>query len=307
MNGYSSAFTVKELNEDEFVKLENFAKTVPELITDFCTENGIVVDKDQRQITIVRQHFLGLQSANSFKLFSGEKMLLLKIASWIKRKIGGVGMDDFSSFSESECGANRSHTTKTVVGEMFTAMPIETEEKSSKQKKKIGKSSKKRKPNTANESSKSQTVHDDDTMLKFLIESLQIRLRKELETYVKSSASEKDFMSSCSVKVEELKLDVTFEEKDLEYLSKINSDNLVLRNEKGETIRTDNNLIKAMIKCYCSTKYPTPFHFNVYFRCNSKWTSLKLGNIRYKDPAKELSTTWIPTNFLRHLVSHQKF
>lgn len=118
--GYSTAFTVRELNEQELVKLQEFAKTVPDLISKYCFKNNI--DRDQRQRPIICRLFLGLhEDASSFQIFHGEQMLLLRVASWVKAKVSGDSMDDFSMFSECNYGLHPSMTTRTIVGVLFVS------------------------------------------------------------------------------------------------------------------------------------------------------------------------------------------
>lgn len=119
--GYSTAFTVKELNEDEINKLQQFAATIPDVLDQYCRTNNIT--KNSRQLVVVQRLFLGLHgNAARFKIFDGERMLLLRVANWTNEKVRGNGpADDFSFFSAWTNSENRNLTTKTFVGRVFAA------------------------------------------------------------------------------------------------------------------------------------------------------------------------------------------
>lgn len=117
--GYSTAFTVKELNEDEINKLQRFATTIPEVLDQYCKTNNI--PKNSRQLVVVQPLFFGLHgNAENFKVFDGERMLLLRVAKWTNDKVHGNGAgDDFSFFSSWPDGEKLITTTKTIVGRVF--------------------------------------------------------------------------------------------------------------------------------------------------------------------------------------------
>lgn len=122
--GYSTAFTIQELNENELLKLQEFAKTVPELIDKYCSENKI--DREKRERSMICRLFLGIhEDASSFQIFHGEQMLLLRVANWVKAKVGRESMDDFSSFPENDWSSQQHClTTRTIVGILFTSEGI---------------------------------------------------------------------------------------------------------------------------------------------------------------------------------------
>lgn len=122
--GYSTAFTVQAINEHELLKLQEFAKTVPELIGKYCSENKI--DREKRERPMICRLFLGIhEDAASFQIFHGEHMLLLRVANWVRAKVGRESMDDFSSFSENNSSSQQTClTTRTIVGILFSSEGI---------------------------------------------------------------------------------------------------------------------------------------------------------------------------------------
>lgn len=119
--GYSTAFTVQELDEKELLKLKEFAKTIPEQIGKYCSENKI--DRDHHERVMICRLFLGIhEDAPSFQIFHGEQMLLLRVAKWVQEKVGRESIDDFSSFSENNLSSQQHCLTRqTVVGILFTS------------------------------------------------------------------------------------------------------------------------------------------------------------------------------------------
>lgn len=61
--GYDAAITIKELNENDLVDLENFGKTIPDLISTYCSDKKITLDADHTNK--FHQLFLGLYGSNS--------------------------------------------------------------------------------------------------------------------------------------------------------------------------------------------------------------------------------------------------
>lgn len=313
--GYSSAFTVQELNEQELVKLEEFARTIPDLIRKYCSANEI---DQQRETPKICRLFLGLHNnASSFQIFNGQKILLLRVASWVKAKVSREVTDDFSSFSESNYGPARSLTMQTKVGKLF--VNFVADEKSKKNpikrttKKKTIAFSNKRSGVAVNSSNcgsiskgtPSISPYDDTTLKKFITDSCQLRLKTALESYFEKTPAEEKFMKSCGVNnLEELKMNVILNEFELQRLFNIDNDNVDTFNEDFKTPQS-NNLIKATIKCYCSIK--NPCNVIIYFRINSKWIMLNSGQVHPNDPITYLSTAWVSVNFTKHLRTHQKF
>lgn len=122
--GYSTAFTIQELNEHELLKLQELAKSVPELIGKYCSE--IKIDRDHHERAKICRLFLGIhENASSFQIFHGEQMLLLRVAKWVKEKVGRESMDDFSSFSKNNLSSQQHClTSRTIVGILFSSKGI---------------------------------------------------------------------------------------------------------------------------------------------------------------------------------------
>lgn len=87
----------------------------------YCGTNNIA--KNSRQLFVVQRLFLGLHgNAANFKIFDGERMLLLRVAKWTNEKVRGNGpVDDFSFFSAWTNDENQIATAKTIVGRVFVA------------------------------------------------------------------------------------------------------------------------------------------------------------------------------------------
>lgn len=62
--GYSTAFTVKEFNEDEMNKLQQFATTIPGVLDQYCGTNKIA--KNSRQLA-----YTGMQQISKFFMVNG--------------------------------------------------------------------------------------------------------------------------------------------------------------------------------------------------------------------------------------------
>lgn len=304
--GYSTAFTISELNEREIEKLQNFGKGVPTMICNYCKENNIA----QSQQSMLCRLFLGLyEDPANFKIFVGEQMLLQRVACWVKSKVSSEdNMKDYLFFQESICGDKRSLTTQTRIGILFGEC-IE---------KKRGKNGRTGLTRTAksiissndenfNNTAKDPTVFDVQTMTNFIVESCEMRLKKALKTYMEKCSYEKKIMESCGISdIDELKMDIVIGEKELDRLFNFDNDiAATCYDVQGKAQDSNKNVIKATIKCYCSIKSGSTI--SIYFRCTRKWVMLKSGKIRFEDAVKELSTAWIPTNFEQHLKTHRKY
>lgn len=97
--GYDAAVTIKELRASDLADLENFAKTIPDLVSTYCA--GMKIGLDDNQTTFIRQLFLGLYVSDStkFKFQKGEAVLILQVANFVTRKVTRKDAeDDFSFF-----------------------------------------------------------------------------------------------------------------------------------------------------------------------------------------------------------------
>lgn len=104
---------MEELTQQDIESLVEFAKDVPKIITDYSRANKI----PPNQQSTIGCYFLGFQrDPVDFRLFSGDKLLLRRIASLIKDKIGPD--KDYSYFQE-DTSDSKSITTKTMVGTLF--------------------------------------------------------------------------------------------------------------------------------------------------------------------------------------------
>lgn len=197
--GYSTAFTVKELNEDELNKLQRFATTIPDVFDQYCGANNI--PKNSRQLVIVQRLFLGLHgNAANFKIFDGERMLLLRVANWTNEKVRGNGpADDFLFFSTWTNGENRIATTKTIVGNLFTANEKAIQiRRTRKVVPIVAPNDKRNKMPTCTPNCES--VFDEITLKKYIVESGQMRLKDVLKSQIENNTTEKMFMEKCGVK-----------------------------------------------------------------------------------------------------------
>lgn len=103
--------TIAELNEEEIMKLEDFAKRVPAVIRDYCMQNNICLN--EQQTAVVTRLFCGLyDDPKNFKIRHGEKMLLGRVALWVKEQMN-------SGETFSICTEKRSTTTQTLMGNFF--------------------------------------------------------------------------------------------------------------------------------------------------------------------------------------------
>lgn len=125
--GYDAAITIKQIKADDLFEVENFAKTIPDLISTYCTNKKITLDADY--INKVHQLFLGLYASNSkeFQFRKGEAVLILQASNFVMHKVSRTeAEDDFSFFLDIDCDEKLSPTVKTSIGEFF-AMRSEDE------------------------------------------------------------------------------------------------------------------------------------------------------------------------------------
>lgn len=246
-------------------------------------------------------------------------MLLLRVAGWVKAKVSRESMDDFSVFSDSNIGLERSLTTQTIVGKLFVNFAVNPKPKrgpikSTARTKTLALPTKRNDCVALNNSkcgstSKTKSLsspYDHTELEKFIADSCQLRLKNVLKSYFGTDPAEENFMISCGVKsLDEMKLDVLLNEFELQRLFNIDSDKVNTIDENSNmTQKINNNTIKATIKCYCSMKNLS--HVIIYFRINSKWNTLSSGQACTDDPPTYLSTAWNSMNFNHHLKAHRK-
>lgn len=249
---------------------------------------------------MLRRLYLGIHDdPEKFTIFDGERILLKRVAAWVKEKVSKEGNKrDYSFFSRSVPDRDQSITTQTAIGKLFGRTTAT----------KRGNISRKPRTQTTqikvssadenhNEAIITVDVHEKSALTNFIIESCQMRLKHAVKLYLTQYPAEIKFMESCGTKVlEELNIDIAIEQTEF--------DRLFTANYVEKAQSASANLIKAAIKCYCSIKIKSTV--SIYFRCNRKWIMFKTGKVRPENPVKELSTSWITTNFDQHLKTHQK-
>lgn len=117
--GFDAAIRIKELKADDLSDLESFARTIPALISTYCTDKKITLDAYYRDK--VHQIFLGLYASNSkgFQFHKGEVVLIIQVTIFVTHKVTRKGAeDDFSFFSDTN-NLKPSLTVKTHLGEFF--------------------------------------------------------------------------------------------------------------------------------------------------------------------------------------------
>lgn len=294
--GYSTAFTIQELNEEKLENLREFSKLVPTTLNNYCTGNDIAVDK--QQVNNILRHFLGLhQNVNNFQIYDGDRILLLRVACWVKQKVcRDNGVNDYSVFCDDDFAGNLSPTASTPVGELFGT--LFTAHKKGKNLRKT-RNEAKVDGNITRPGDDNATIPDFDkaTVMKIITDSCLLRLRNVLKTYCSTVSEEESFMRSCGVSsTEKLQVDVNIDEQDVAR---------PFTEKDLEKQKSGDNLIRAVIKCYCSARSLS--NIIVYFRNSGKLDMFKADKINFKDPAKEFSSSWILTNFVRHLNTHKKY
>lgn len=298
--GYDGAITLKELEARDLIDLQNFAKTIPDLISTYCKDRRITLDDNQTNG--IRRLFLGLYAsdASKFQFHKGEAVLILQVSNFVKRKVTREnGEDNFSFFSNNDCEEKQSSTTKTHVGVLFGEEVCETKKKrrgiqQAEKKSRIQCLEKGRINFTsANESDNltADVIVNEDlaSITKVLIECCSKQVKRFLAVHCNANIEETNFMTKCGIEsLEDFTLNVS--------LSEINLKNL-------PEMKTNNN-IAASIMCYCRKQNATAA---VYFRGKNNWMDTIKSAVNHSHAVNELQTCWSINNFKRHIISHKKF
>lgn len=130
---------------------------------------------------------------------------------------------------------------------------------------------------------------DLTSVKKILIECCSKQAKRILDEHCRTYIDESKFMSNCGVKpVQDLTLDITLNEKDLECLREMKT----------------NTGIGASINCYCKGQHATAA---VYFRGKSNWMDMIKSAENHPRAVDDLQKCWTLWNFKRHLISHKKY
>lgn len=291
MNGYETAFTIKEITEDTIDQLALFAKTIPQTIDKYATNLNVILKP--AQIKHLLNVFLGLHtsSATDFEFRPADKSTILNVVKVIKEELersGGV-YDGFDQEINQE-----QIIASTPIGNFFA------DKKEKPPKKRV--QTRKINANSAILTPADKSIDNieilESTQLeygkKLLQESFCHQVRAALLTYTKAHAQEIRFMESCGLN----------SIKDGLFQVILDDSNIKLFVMAQNGLYEQSVSLTASTQCYCSRDSATVI--SVYFRPGNKFQKVMSSPHNLEQGSNQLSTCWVVGNFVRHLSSHSK-
>lgn len=250
----------------------------------------------------IHRLFVGIYTPDSFNFRKGDIVLILEVASFVRSKYECNGCTVHEFFSQINDAVKRTPTVRTLIGELFcddictiqTAVESRFSQNSSgSEEEAVENQSPAQSVHSINENALDPNslpkVKDAIFAKKILVESCLEQIKSVLREFFQKNSDEEAFMVKCGfATLDELIIDIKFDESELQYF-------LTAENDKQ---------LKASINCYCSDA-TKPSKATLYFRANYRWSSMTPGNIP-TGVSKELAKSWNIGNFKRHLTSHKK-
>lgn len=308
LTGYTTAFTIKELKQEDINELEEFARTIPALIDKLVANNALKPTSDQ--INTVHRLFLGFfaKDATNFRFFKGDVVLMLQISQFINVKIKRNGQtEDFEFFAENAESVTLG-TIKTFVGYLFcNTVCTKAEKELGPRKKMSGKITVKQSITTNhNNGAASCDMNQFKTdLIKILRDSLNMQVKSKISQFIKDNEGERIYILERGIKtIDEFDSCVNLNESDLQYYLNTSS----LDSNSGtstEDLSRKHSTIKGTFSCYCGTE-SINVNLTAFFRPGIKWgqmiTMSRNTELLF---AQDMAKGWNLGNYTRHLKAHE--
>lgn len=254
--------------------LEQFAKTIPNLMAAYCAASKVKLDPDQ--IKSVHRSLLGIYGADPayFEFHKSEEKLILRIAKFVLHKVKLP--EDYSFFWYENWSGEESFTVETPIGVVFDERGKE------KERRKVKREISSPRGRYQVQDGLENDIGDLAIVKKALIDCCSMRARHVIREYCNEHREESDFLSMCGSSLKKLNLRITINDSDL---------NCCL-----DTTMT--NIISGSIQCYCNKRIAC------YFRGKANWLTVLSEDSHI---INSLSKSWNLGNFKTHLKLHKKF
>lgn len=299
LNGYETAFTIKEITEDVIDKLVVFARNIPEIVDNYAKVLNVTLKPVQKKNLLYL--FLGLHTADppNFDFKPADRITILNVVKIVQEElVRSEGLYDvFLQNTNEECTLADT-LADTPIGSFFTDKHKSSSKKSNETKNRKASAVIPSPVNVGTDLIVNNEIQQLEYGEKLLRESFCLQMRTVLLTFTKNCAQEIRFLNSCGIKsIEDFTFQVILDDSNIK---------LFLSKQIGLCDATVSLL--ASIPCYCAKNYGSSVTaISAYFRPGIKFEKMLCGPPNLEQGSIQLATCWIFHNFLRHLKCHSKF